>query len=196
MYQPESTARQVVGACLLVTAGSVFPLLFWLHIVDQTIAIHQDRTAYLSRIAGAHGFFELYSPDGVKTLTTDAQRRSRDRGSVSARPAYLRDDDRVLPLSGIPSRSWFWLQRQLIWWGELYGEAFAYAVYGDDFLRQYEAFYDGADRQLSPRFLQWIVDRDVSVIVFRDGEPFVRAVGHALGVQVTELEPHVWRLER
>jgi hypothetical protein len=194
--QPESRGGQAARACLLAAAGSLLPLLFWLHIIDQTIAIRQGRDACVSRIPHAHSFFEIYSPDGVKSLTADAERRLRDVGAVSARPAYLRDEDRVLPFTGVPSRSWFWLERQAIWWREPYGEAFAYAVYGDDFLRQYEAFYDGADRRLSPRLLQWIVDRDVSVVVFVDGEEFVLAIGHALGVQVTELEPHVWRLER
>lgn len=184
------------AAWLGVAARWALPAAFWLHLADQTAAIYQGRAALTSRIPHVDSIFDYLAQHDAGALAAAARRRCADTGSVPARPAWLRDTDRVLPLTLFPGRAWYWLQRQSVWWHEICGEGFAYARRGPAFLDQYEAFYDGVDRQLSDRFLRWVAQKRVNVIVFVDGEDFVRELANARDARVTELEPSVWRLER
>ncbi|MGI6417535.1 MAG: hypothetical protein ACOX1P_17905 [Thermoguttaceae bacterium] len=192
----ERLSRVVRSAAWLTSAACwALAAAFWLHLVDQTAAIHQNRAAISSRIPHVHSIFDYLARYESSSLAAAARGRCLDAGSVPPRPAYLREEDRVLPITDLHGKSWYWLQRQGIWWRELYGEAFAYAVQGPAFLEEYEAFYDGVDQRLSPRFLRWVGNHEVNLIVFEGGEEFVGQLGRSLGAQVEELEPSVWRFE-
>ncbi len=137
------------------------------------------------------------------------QRRTQQAGKkrqLWVQPEWLRPDDKVFrssfrdhihrgyALGWVFAATGHALTPQLIYIPSLYHEAFAYQTYGEPFLEEFDAFHDGADERVTPRLVQWLERKRVTVLM-SPNQKFVRSLADAMDRNATAIGQHTYRLE-
>jgi hypothetical protein len=83
-------------------------------------------------------------------------------------------------------------------WCELYAEAYAWKIRGDDFLTDRRLFYDLLDRRPVRDVAEWLDERNVTLIVDRrpDADAYLGQLNAAQHLGLQRLAPGVWRIPR
>ncbi|QDT08577.1 hypothetical protein [Planctomycetes bacterium K23_9] len=178
------TVQRIALACLIA------------HFCDQAWHIGRAQPTLLSRVPMLHSVFDFYAQHQLATCNAELARFDIKDGPLTARPSYLRGNDRVLILAS-QHRTPYWELRQAVWWPELYGEANALAVFGDQFLDNWQAYYDAVDWLANPNVDRWITYNKVTVIVdSRAGaENYVQSFAKRLGRKAIPIAEDSWRIE-
>jgi hypothetical protein len=176
--------------------------LLTMHLGEQAWHLARGQPTLMRSFPPLHSLFDFERYDErepVRAERVEAMFAPSD-GPVPRWPTYLRPDDRVLLLT----RYWppdsdsplYWELRQAVWWPELYGEAYALFVWGENWLTDWRHYYDAMDRRLSPELDSWIVSRQITVIVDdRSGAAeFVDQLASRINRQATRVAPFAWRL--
>jgi len=124
----------------------------------------------------------------------------RGLASAQERPLWLASGDCVLMAPYSPwFRERYALLKQQVFYREPLAEAHAWDRIGDDFLREIDAYNDFHDRRVTPRLVDWLQRRRVSLIVFgphsrRPDRRFVRGLARAWEGEIQPIEEFGYRI--
>jgi hypothetical protein len=175
-------------------AHHALPGLFVLFLADQSWALWTDSLSWLSRVPYVHTAFDIPSSEGWAGLRSAAEARVSETGVVPPPPDYLRPEDRIAPLVGGFGRDAYWLQRQSVWWRELYAEAHVLQQRGAEFLGEWNTYYDGVDGRMTPHFIAWMQSQRVNIVLAADQDKFVARLADALDLSARRINREMWRL--
>ena len=174
-------------------------LCFFILLVDQTQALILEGKTLVGRFPLIRTLADHPADNG---RSFPLQAKYRDHSYYSGffkdnRPPWLLEEDVVLTV--LPYD--YQLQKQAIYWRELYGEAFALATFGSSFFDTYDAFYDLVMLQASGRLACWIIDKQVTVLqVDSEAHPqdkidsFMSALERRLPVTLTQVAQGTYRI--
>ena len=188
-YKLVQKLRYAIG----VWSIAVVYFLFFLILADQTQAFLWERSTYASR------FFLFRSVADDKTyLKTHANLYTLSlKPGPFASPAWLRDDDRIVPFILTPPTD---ISKNVIYWPELYGEAWAYEKLGKAFLSDYDGFHENYESYLkgylSKEAKEWLMRQKVSILFLgknNNSEKYFNALVEA-GCLLEKISPAIWRI--
>ena len=188
-YRLIQTLRHAIG----VWATAVVYFLFFLIVTDQIQAFLWEQSTYASR------FFFLRSVADDKTYLKKYS--NLDAISLTpgpfASPAWMRDDDRIASFILTPPIG---ISKNVIYWPELYGEAWAYEKFGEAFLSDYDGFHENYESYLkgylSKEAKEWLVRQKVSILYQgenKNSEKYFSALVEA-GCLLEKISPTIWRI--
>ena len=150
-------------------AKALFAFGLVLVVAYAGISFHLGSTTVLTKVRGLENLLD-FEIERIWRAKRDYRFEDAKVPLARGKPAWLRDDDRVLLLD-TAGTSDYHLMRQGVYWSEPYAEAMALARRGDEFLRDRQFFYDLLDRRIGAGrqadLERWLRDRGITVIVDR-----------------------------
>jgi len=187
-YKLVQKLRYAIG----VWAIAAVYFLFFLILADQTQAFLWERSTYASR------FFLFRSVADDKTyLKTypNLPALSLKPGPFPS-PAWLRDDDRIAPFLTPPVT----ISKNVIYWPELYGEAWAFEKFGNAFLDDYDGFHENYESYLKgylrKEAKEWLMRQKISILYLgknENSEKYFSALVDA-GCLLEKISSTIWRI--
>ncbi len=181
-------------------SGRIHPVVAWLSatlvaalLIYSAVCFRLQRESIWNHVRFLNSLLDFELPAQIeRERSYDA--RLVDRDLLSARPDYLREEDRVLFLDN-SGNDQFWLIKQGVYWSEPYAEAYAWQSRGDAFLEDRRFFYELLDRQPADAVSGWLEKKRVSLLVDRrpGADSYLGELNERERLGLRRLSPGVWR---